>query len=112
MLDYHMHIWPHGANPVEPSLQQLSQYAERGVELGIERIAITEHAYRFQQVDDFARGFWETYHDRALAAATERVWLAETGADLDTYCYTIHEAQRSGLDVELGIEIDFIPHHV
>lgn len=74
----------------------------------MQRIAITEHSHRFVQVDRAVAGFWDS-EGAALARATAAVWREEQGADLDRYCEVIQAAQREGLPVELGIEVDLLP---
>lgn len=108
MLDYHLHLWRHEDQVSDPTIEQVATYTETANGIGIERIAITEHAHRFVQIDAVASGFW----DRArlpLAEATARVWRTEQGADLDRYCTVLAEAKRAGLPVELGLEVDLLP---
>jgi histidinol-phosphatase (PHP family) len=108
VIDYHVHVWPHGRGTPEPTIDVLAGYVATAAERRVERIAITEHAHRFVQVDAVARGFWAG-GDEALAAATAAVWEEEQGADLDRYCEAIQAAQAAGLPIELGIEVDLLP---
>lgn len=108
MIDYHVHVWPHGRGTPAPTADVLAGYVARAAERGIERIAVTEHSHRFVQVDAVAAGFW-TGDDRRLATSTAEVWHDEQGADLDAYCEAIRAAQREGLPIELGIEVDLLP---
>ncbi|HMJ78901.1 MAG TPA: histidinol-phosphatase [Iamia sp.] len=108
MIDYHLHVWPHARGTPPPTADVLAGYVARAAARGIERIAITEHSHRFVQVDAVARGFWTGAESR-LAAATAAVWQEEQGADLDAYCEAIQAAQRDGMPIELGIEVDLLP---
>jgi histidinol-phosphatase (PHP family) len=101
-------LWRHTPGTPQPDLDILARYVEVAQSKDICRIAITEHSHRFVQIDAVAAGFWEG-DDPKLAAATQKVWRDEQGADLDTYCDQIRAAQSAGLPVELGIEVDLLP---
>jgi histidinol-phosphatase (PHP family) len=108
LIDYHLHLWSHGPGTPGPTVEVLAGYAATAAERGVERIAITEHSHRFAQVDGVVAGFWDG-DDPVLAAATVAIWREEQGADLDRYCEVVQAAQREGLPIELGIEVDLLP---
>ncbi len=51
MLDYHLHLWPHGQRATAPTLDQVAAYCERAQAAGVSEIALTEHLFRFRQAD-------------------------------------------------------------
>lgn len=109
MLDYHLHLWPHGERPLEPTLEQLAAYCEQATAAGVVEIALTEHLFRFVQADAVVGGFWKDDPDRVMQAATERYWAQHQGADLDRYVEVACAAKSAGLPVILGLEVDYYP---
>ncbi len=107
MLDYHLHLWPHGERDRRPTVEQLSSYCEQAVAAGVSEIAVTEHLFRFVQADRLLRGFWEDEPDRALAHSMARYWEAHAHADLDAYVECALAAKAAGLPVVLGLEVDY-----
>jgi histidinol-phosphatase (PHP family) len=83
VLDYHLHLWPHGERDRQPTLDELARYCERAQAAGVEEIAVTEHLFRFVQADGPLRGFWEGEDNPALRAQAEGYWDEHNGADLD-----------------------------
>ena len=71
MLDYHLHLWPHGHRDRTPTLEQLAAYCEKASAAGVREIALTEHLFRFAQADALLRGFWAGEPDPALASRTQ-----------------------------------------
>ena len=51
MLDYHLHLWPHGTPASQPTLDELAAYCETAAAAGVGEIALTEHLFRFVQAD-------------------------------------------------------------
>ena len=106
MLDYHLHLWEHRPGPVEATLEQVAAYCERAVAAGVQEVALTEHLSRFVQADRVLKGWWDDDPSPALAAAMERAWADEQGADLDEYVEVVVAAKAAGLPVVLGLEVD------
>lgn len=109
MIDYHLHLWPHGQPSDGRILEALSDYCRRACDAGVSEIALTEHLFRFRQADVVVGGFWRDFPDSPLAAQMERYWQEHQGADLDHYVDQVLEAKRAGLPVVLGLEVDYYP---
>jgi histidinol-phosphatase (PHP family) len=112
MLDYHLHLWPHGSAAAAagpPRLDELAGFCDRAQAGGIEEIALTEHFFRFRQADAVGRGFWDDDASPALGAAMAAYWDTEQGGDLDAYVAAVLEAKAAGLPVVLGLEVDYYP---
>ncbi|HUR22865.1 MAG TPA: PHP domain-containing protein [Acidimicrobiales bacterium] len=107
MLDYHLHLWPHGERAGEPTLDQLAAYCGRATAAGVSEIALTEHLFRFVQADAVLGGFWEEDPNPALRPNMVAYWEAHATADLDSYVETVLEAKAAGLPVVLGLEVDY-----
>jgi histidinol-phosphatase (PHP family) len=112
MLDYHLHLWPHGERDRQPTVEQLAAYCERAQQQGIEQIAVTEHLFRFRQAERAGlKGVWED--DRRTEARPDLrrqaadYWTEHCHADLDAYVEAALEAKRAGLPVVLGLEVDY-----
>src|SRR5438105_14330138 len=106
MLDYHLHLWPHGTPASQPTLDELAAYCDAAGAEGVQQIALTEHLFRFVQADTALAGFWEDDPDPALRAQLARYWSEHAHADLDGYVEAVLEAKASGLPVVLGLEVD------
>jgi len=109
MLDYHLHLWPHGERDTEPTLDQLGDYCERAAAAGVSEIALTEHLFRFVQADAVLGGWWDDDPDPVLRHSAATYWAEHAHADLDTYVETVLAAKRAGLPVVLGLEVDYYP---
>ena len=109
VLDYHLHLWPHGDRARQPTVDELAAYCDRAQQQGIEQIALTEHLFRFVQADATLRGVWNDDHraSPALQAQAAAYWDEHCHADLDAYVEAALEAKRQGLPVVLGLEVDF-----
>lgn len=106
MLDYHLHLWPHGRPSEGPTLDQLAAYCERAQAAGVTQIALTEHLFRFAQADAALAGFWDDDPDPALRRTMAAYWAEHAHADLDLYVSVVLEAKAAGLPVVLGLEVD------
>jgi histidinol-phosphatase (PHP family) len=106
MLDYHLHLWPHGERAVGPTVEHVAAYCERAAAAGVGEVAVTEHLFRFRDADRVLRGFWDDEDDPALAASMARYWDEHTDADLDAYVTCALAAKDAGLPVVLGLEVD------
>jgi len=107
VLDYHLHLWPHGQRDRAPTLDHVADYCERAGAAGITEIALTEHLFRFAQADALLRGFWEDEPDAALRASMAGYWDDHARADMDAYVACVLEAKAAGLPVVLGLEVDY-----
>jgi histidinol-phosphatase (PHP family) len=107
VLDYHLHLWPHGRRDSAPTLEQLAAYCEKATAAGVREIAVTEHLFRFAQADTLLRGFWADEPDPALAASMATYWDDHAHADLDAYVSCALEAKAAGLPIVLGLEVDY-----
>ncbi len=106
MLDYHLHLWPHGQRDRQPTLEQLAAYCERAGAAGVTEIALTEHLFRFLQADRALAGFWDEDPNPSLRAGMAAYWREHARADLDVYVEAVLEAKAAGLPVLLGLEVD------
>lgn len=109
MIDYHLHLWPHGEKPLEPTIAELADYCEQAAGEGVKEIAVTEHFFRFVQADSVVGGFWEAEPDARLRRDVARYWQTHQGADLDRYVEVALAAQAEGLPIRVGLEVDYYP---
>jgi histidinol-phosphatase (PHP family) len=107
VLDYHLHLWPHGQRDTAPTLDQVAGYCERARANGVTEIALTEHLFRFRQADRLLRGFWEDEPNAALRVSMRDYWDDHARADLDAYVRCVQAAKDAGLAVVLGLEVDY-----
>ena len=107
MLDYHLHLWPHGRRDTAATIDQVAAYCERAQAHGVTEIALTEHLFRFGQADRLLRGFWEDEPDAALRLSMADYWDEHAHADLDAYVGCVEAAKDAGLPVVLGLEVDY-----
>ncbi len=109
MLDYHLHLWPHGERDSQPTVEQLAAYCEAAQAQGITQIALTEHLFRFVQADATLSGMWEDDRNAspALRAQAAEYWTEHNHADLDAYVEVALAAKQQGLPVVLGLEVDY-----
>jgi histidinol-phosphatase (PHP family) len=106
LLDYHLHLWPHGHPATRVTVDHLAAYCERAASRGITEIAVTEHLFRFAQADAVLAGFWDGDGNASLRANMAAYWDRHTGADLDAYVDAVLAAKDAGLPVVLGLEVD------
>lgn len=109
MLDYHLHLWPHGRRDRRPTVEHVAAYCERARRAGVVEIALTEHLFRFAQADRLLGGWWEAEPDEALRRSMARYWADHARADLDAYVTCALDCQAAGLPVVLGLEVDYYP---
>jgi histidinol-phosphatase (PHP family) len=109
LLDYHLHLWPHGERDVPPTIDALGAYCERARSAGVREIAVTEHLFRFRQADALLGGFWSQEPDGALRDSMAHYWREHAHADLDAYVDCALAAKDAGLPVVLGLEVDYYP---
>lgn len=107
MIDYHLHLWPHGERDREVVLEEVAAFCERARERGVGEIALTEHFYRFRQARGAVAGFFRRYPDSPVRTEMERYWEENSAADLDAYVEVVLAAKQAGLPVVLGLEVDY-----
>ncbi len=109
MIDYHVHLWPHErrADDGELRLERLGAYCEMAKSRGVREIALTEHLFRFTQVQGVAKRFWAEEKNERLREEMAAYFDHHATADLDTYVEDVLEAKRAGLPVILGLEVDY-----
>jgi len=106
VLDYHLHLWQHGHQPMEVTLAQVTDYCQEAQAAGVAEIAITEHLFRFRQADAVLGGWWKDLDEPVLGPVMQRWWASEQGGDLDEYVEVVLAAKEAGLPVVLGLEVD------
>lgn len=106
MLDYHLHLWPHGRRGDAETVDRLAAYCEQAAAAGVTELAVTEHLFRFAQADAALAGFWDDDPDPALRAAFAAYWADHAHEDLDAYVEAALAAKAAGLPVVLGLEVD------
>jgi histidinol-phosphatase (PHP family) len=106
VIDYHLHLWPHGTRASAPTLDELAAYCDAAARAGVTELALTEHLFRFVQADAALRGFWDDDPDPRLRAQLAGYWDDHAHADLDAYVEAVLEAKAAGLPVVLGLEVD------
>jgi histidinol-phosphatase (PHP family) len=106
MLDYHLHLWPHGTPASQPTLDELAAYCDTAARAGVDEIALTEHLFRFRQADAVLAGFWDDDPNPQLRTSLAAYWKEHAHADLDAYVEAVLEAKAAGLPVVLGLEVD------
>ncbi len=106
VLDYHLHLWPHGQPDRAPTTEQLAAYWARAAAAGVREIAVTEHLFRFAQADVVLGGFWDDDPRPHLRRTMATYWGQHARADLDVYVDAVLAARSEGLPVVLGLEVD------
>lgn len=109
MLDYHLHLWPHGREPEAVTVERLAAYCERAAAAGVAEIAVTEHLFRFAQADAVLAGFWDDDADPDLRRTMAAYWAEHAREDLDAYVEAALAAKAAGLPIVLGLEVDHYP---
>jgi histidinol-phosphatase (PHP family) len=109
VIDYHLHLWPHGERARQPTVAELTAYCQVASDLGIQEIALTEHLFRFVQADAPLRGVWDDDRQAspALKAQAAEYWQEHNHADLDVYVEAGLAAKAAGLPIVLGLEVDY-----
>ena len=93
IVDYHMHLRDE-RNAIDHTADAAEKFVLRARERGIDEIGFTEHVYYFRQT----RECWSRPYQ-----------LERCVYDLDVYVGAVLEAQRRGLPVKLGLEVDWFP---
>lgn len=107
LVDCHTHLQPHGAQP--PMTRALiERYVAAGRDRGVERMAITEHLFRFREAYELLHGWWDDDPDGHVAGLAQTYWQDHVSASVADYVRLIEDAKRDGMPVLLGIEMDWI----
>ncbi|ASF41375.1 histidinol phosphatase [Halobacillus halophilus] len=88
--DYHVHMAETGNLEVD----YLKTYIEKAKEEGIQELGISEHAYFFQETRPILSNPW-VENRRTL--------------DFSTYQNMFDQAEKEGLTIKMGIEMDYMP---
>lgn len=112
MLDYHLHLWPHGTPDHEPTLDELASYCEKAQRAGVVEIALTEHFFRFTQARSILGGYFMKKPESSTREYMQEYWDSHAKADLDVYVERVLEAKAAGLPVVLGLEVDYYEDHM
>jgi histidinol-phosphatase (PHP family) len=107
-VDSHVHLQPHGEAP-PMTRARIEQYVAVARERGVERIAITEHLFRFREAFELLHGWWDADPDPALRTTAKAYWEDHVSGGVADYVRTVEEAKAAGLPVLLGIEMDWLP---
>ena len=107
LTDCHVHLQPHGEKP-PMTRGRIEQYVAAGQERGIERIAITEHLFRFDEAFHDLYGWWDADPDPHLATLARVYWEDHVSGRVADYVRAIEQAKSDGLPVLLGIELDWL----
>ncbi len=111
-IDSHVHLQRHSAQPPpEINLDLVRTYVEAAQANGIERIALTEHVFRFREAFELLHGWWQEDDNSELSATVQAYWQDHVSGDLADYVRVVEEAKSAGLPVLLGLELDWIPGH-
>jgi histidinol-phosphatase (PHP family) len=110
VLDYHLHLLPHGQDGLYRA-ESVRAYAEAAAAAGVEEICITEHLFRFRQADRLLHGWWDADPDGRLREQTAAYWAEHATGDLDEYVAAVTAAADAGapIPVRLGLEVDYYP---
>jgi histidinol-phosphatase (PHP family) len=107
VIDCHTHLQPHGAQP-PMTLERIGAYVRVAQERGVERIAITEHLFRFREAFDALHGWWDDDSDPQLARMAEAYWRDHVSGTMADYARVVEQAKTAGMPVLLGLEMDWI----
>lgn len=109
MIDYHLHLVPHGGGG-RFSAETVRGYARAAADSGVDEIAVTEHLFRFPDVQDALGAWWESDPDPSLREQMAGYFAAERlDQTLAEYVDVVLEAaggSDGGADVRLGLEVD------
>ncbi|WP_027389912.1 histidinol-phosphatase [Chrysiogenes arsenatis] len=86
--DYHTHL---ESGPYD--VEWVKVYHKTAMEHGLSEIGFSDHAYRFVQARNLLTTQWGNQHD----------------FDLNQYVSCVEQAKALGLQVKLGIEMDYVP---
>ena len=109
MIDYHLHLWPHGHPDSPMSVEEIASYCEKANMAGVAEIALTEHIFRFRQTEKILGDFFLRYPESKMRGLMFDYWHQHSRADMDEYFRVVQEAKDAGLPVVAGLEVDYYP---
>lgn len=112
VLDYHLHLWPHGSPDHAPTLDELAEFCELAQRAGVKEIALTEHLFRFRQADAVLGRYFRRFPATPMRDLMEQYWQEHARADLDQYVEMAVAAKRAGLPLKVGLEVDYYEDHM
>lgn len=109
-VDSHVHLQPHGAKPPPAmDLERIKLFVEAAQAHGVEKIALTEHVFRFREAYESLSRWLEDDAQPELSATVHAYLKDQISANLQDYVRAVEEAKAQGLPVLLGLELDWIP---
>ena len=108
-VDSHVHLQPHMEQPPAMDVDRIKLYVEAAQANGVEKIAITEHVFRFHEAYRSLSRWLEDDAQPELSATVHAYLEDHISADIVDYVRAVEEAKSLGLPVLLGLELDWIP---
>jgi len=90
-------------------LDRIRLYVDAAQANGVDKVAITEHVFRFREPFKRLYGWWDDDPNPELVATVKAYLQDHLSANLVDYVRLVEEAKAQGLPVLLGIEMDWIP---
>jgi histidinol-phosphatase (PHP family) len=87
----------------------VERYFDVAAERGVFELGFTEHLYRTDEGAEVLGRFWDDEPIDALRLHTEAMIEEDSGLSLRKYVEAILAARDRGLQVKLGLEVDFFP---
>ncbi len=112
VLDYHLHLWPHGSRTTTVTVDDVASWCEKASSRSVPEIAITEHLFRFKQAKGLLDSVCKSDPSPRLQSNMARYFENHATADLDGYVTTLHQARAAGLAVRVGLEVDYYRGHM
>lgn len=114
MLDYHLHLHPHGRDFDWPPHGEypdglIEAYLEEATTHGVFELGFTEHLYRTDEGAAVLGRFWDAESNSDLRRHSELMMEDDSGLSLARYVDAVLAAKDRGLPVKLGLEVDFFP---
>ena len=109
-VDSHVHLQPHSAQPPPVmDLERIKLFVEAAQANGVEKIAITEHVFRFREAYESLSSWLGDDAQPELSATLHAYLTDQLSANLADYVRAVEEAKSLGLPVLLGLELDWVP---
>ena len=102
LTDSHVHLQPHGERP-PITIERIERYVEAGRANGVERIALTEHLFRFEEAYRLLHGWWDDDPDAQLGSLAKAYWNDHVSGTVADYVRVVEGLQEFGDLVELNI---------
>lgn len=109
MIDYHVHIHPHGESG-RYELERVRQYCAVAIQRGIDEIGFSEHVFRFVEFRDVVGDWWNDTDDpKTLRDHCERYFFEHATQSIGDYLELIQRGKEAGLPLRAGLELDYYP---